>query len=230
LMLMPDISAWNFQGHQTVAETMYYSADFSLQKKLNLTLLKEGAIAPDKVFHDVRLHHYPPSYQLAQKWLNEADYYYKKEEYNNASYAFGVASHYISDSFVAPHYISKEPASLHSQFERIKNYNLDVKCYKSEINLNESLYAASKNEKDWSEWVLTKNESIPKREFEQALNLAFPVFLNTFNSTCNDFKTEVITQNFYINKNVIIFLIINFVVYLTFIFNRRYKIIKRIKF
>ncbi|MEK6862960.1 MAG: zinc dependent phospholipase C family protein [Nanoarchaeota archaeon] len=230
LLLLGNVDAWNFKGHNTVVEVVYYNADFSLQQKLNLTLLKEGSTAPDLDFHDTRLHHYPPSYYLAEKWLQAAKNNYSFKEYNKASYAFGVASHYISDSFVAPHYIIKEPGSLHSEFERIKNYNVNVKCYKFDINLNSSLEQASKNKDDWTSWVLNKNEDIPKREFEHAVNLTFPVFLSAFNSICNNFTTEIIKQNFIINNNVIIFLSLILIFYLTFILNKKYKLIKRIGF
>ena len=227
---MPNTLAWNSKGHQAVVETMYYAAEFELQKKLNLTLLKEGSTAPDLVFHDVRSHHYPKSYPLAEKWINDAKKNYENQDYNEASYAFGVASHYISDSFVSPHYLSKEPGSLHSEFERIKSYNLSIKCYNSVVNLNESLKDATRNREDWTNWSLTKDPNIPRRELEQAINLTFPVFLTTFNSTCNNFKTEIIKQNFKKNDDVLIFISLTFISYLSFILNRRYKMIKRIRF
>ncbi|MEK6907564.1 MAG: zinc dependent phospholipase C family protein [Nanoarchaeota archaeon] len=227
---MANVEAWNSKGHNAVVEYVYYKSDFRLQEKLNLTLLKEGSVAPDRVFHDVRLHHYPPSYDLAERWLKGAENNYTLGDYNKASYAFGVASHYISDSFVAPHYISKEPGSLHSKFERLNNYNFDVKCYIQDINLNESLVQASKNKEDWLNWTLTFNSDIPRRELQQAINLTMPVFLNTFNSGCNNFSIEIIKQGFYINNNTIIFLSLILVSYLVFVLNKRYKISKRIRF
>lgn len=230
LLLMSNAMAWNFKGHQAIVEKSYYSADFELQKKLNLTLIKEGSIAPDRVFHDVRLHHYPPSNGLAEKWLNETIYYYKIKDYNKASYSFGVASHYISDSFVAPHYISREPSSLHSEFERLNDFKVNVKCYNFEVNLNESLKEASKNKDDWTLWTLSKNQSIPKREFEQATNLTLIVFLNSFNSSCNNFQTEVTKNNLILNKNVIIFLSLVVLIYLIYYLNKKSFVIKRIRF
>lgn len=230
MSFLGEVDAWNFNGHQAIVETAYYHAGFSLQQRLNLTLLKEGSIAPDKNFHDVRLHHYPPSYYLAERWLKSAKNNYSLGDYNKASYAFGVASHYISDSFVAPHYTSREPGSLHAEFERLKNFRVNIKCYKSNIDLNESLYQASRNREDWTSWVLSKNESIPRKEFEQAINLTIPVFITTFNSTCNLFQTEIIKRNFIINQNMIIFLSLISMLYLTTILNKKFKIIRRIRF
>jgi hypothetical protein len=155
---------------------------------------------------------------------------YSLKDYNKASHAFGVASHYIADSFISPHYISKEPGSLHTEFEKIKDYKIRINCYNSLINLNESLKEASRNKEDWTNWTLTKNPEIPKREFEQAANLSMLIFLKIFNSSCNNLETEIIKKDFRINKDIIIFLFLILISYLTFIFNKKYKLIKRIKF
>jgi len=228
LLLISSVDAWNFKGHQGIVEIVYYKSDFGLQERLNLTLLKEGAIAPDRVFHDVRLHHYPPSYYLAEKWLDDAKEQYELKDYNKASYSFGVASHYISDSFVAPHYVSKEPGYLHSEFEAqaIKNLDLNIKCYNANINLNETLSKGVENKNDWTLWVLTKNETIPKKEYGQALNAAFPIFLEVFNSTCNNFHTEITRQKFNFNKSFV-FIVLILIIY---ILKNKFKLIKRIRF
>ncbi len=119
---------------------------------------------------------------------------------------------------------------MHTEFEKIKDYNIKINCYNSLINLNESLKEASKNKEDWTNWTLTKNPEIPKKEFEQAVNLTFPIFLNTFNSSCNNFETEIIKGKFRINNNIIIFLSLILIIYLTFILNKKYKLSKRIRF
>ena len=229
-VLISNVDAWNSKGHQTVAEYAYYNSGFELQNKLNLTLMKQGSTAPDLVFHDVVKHHYPPSYYLAERWLQAAKDNYSLKDYNKASYAFGIASHYISDSFVAPHYISKEPSSLHSEFERIKNYSFNLECYKANFNLNQSLEQASKNKEDWTKWTLTKDEEIPRRAYKGALNLTSLVFLDIFNSTCNNFKTEIIKQRFRLNNNIIIFFLLIAICYFSFVLNKKYGFTKRIRF
>src|SRR3989344_4367570 len=136
LTLLNAVYGWVWETHQMFAEKTYNSMPSDLREKLNLTAMKEGAIAPDKDFHDNIKHHYPPSYELALKWLNfscDADC-----DYNNIIYNFGVASHYISDSFVAPHYIAKEPSYLHSEFER-QSYISKVKCYDYNLDLEDAL-------------------------------------------------------------------------------------------
>ena len=197
ILLASSADAWNSYYHRSLAEKAYYSLDFSTQEKLNLTLIKEGATTPDLVFHDVVKHHYPPSYNLAVKWLNDANVNYEKGNYNDASYSFGVASHYITDSFVAPHYTSKEPGNLHSEFENIdRKYKFKTKCYYKEYDLNQTLYSGSLNKEDWALWLLSKDDDIPKKELEQALSALYPVALDTFSSSCNNFETEIVKRKF----------------------------------
>ena len=230
-ILIIQVNAWNSVTHKALATKAYYSLDFDTQAKLNLSYITEGAVAPDLVFHDVVLHHYPKSYYKAEEWLEKAKIDYANKNYNEASYDFGVASHYITDSFVAPHYISKEPSSLHSEFENIKNYKFKTKCHNDNLDLNYSLSLGRLNKEDWTPWLLTKNQSIPKKGVEQALYALYPVALETFNSSCNNLKTEIIKRKFsFINKNLIIFFAILIVIYLVYYFNKRYKFIRKIRF
>lgn len=194
---MNNADAWNSYYHKALVEKAYYSLDFETKEKLNLSLIKEGAVAPDLIFHDVVLHHYPPSYDKAVKWLSDAKRDYSNKEYNEASYAFGVAAHYITDSFVAPHYIRREPGSLHSEFENINRiYKFKTKCHNNSLNLNYTMYLGSLNKNDWGLWLLTKDSEIPKKEAEQALYSLYPVILETFNASCNNFETEIIKRKF----------------------------------
>jgi len=200
ILLSFNVDAWNSHYHRSLAETVYYHLDVNVQRELNLTLIKEGATAPDLVFHDVVLHHYPPSYTKASQWLEKARLSYKDKDYNDASYSFGVASHYITDSFVAPHYTSKEPGSLHSEFENLKPYRFKSKCADAKINLNQSVFTGSLNKEDWGLWLLSKDKEIPQKEVEQALSTLYPVALETFNTKCNDFNTEIVKGKFNLLK------------------------------
>src|SRR3990170_830062 len=95
LLAIPTSYSWNFRTHETFVENVYNSFPRNIQSNLNLTALKEGSTAPDNVFRDYRNHHYPPSYTKALFWLNKTKTSYNESNYNEASYSFGVASHYI---------------------------------------------------------------------------------------------------------------------------------------
>ena len=185
LLLILFLIAWKWPTHENIISSIHNQLDLETQGELNLTLMKEGAIAPDKDFKDTVNHHYPPSYKLAQNWLNKARYYYSTQNYEQASYAFGVASHYIDDSFVAPHNINGESSQDHSDFEeQPQNYFPKTKCYNVELNLEQELITATKNKKDWSIWLNNRDPNIPENEIEQAMPLLFHLAITTFDASC----------------------------------------------
>jgi hypothetical protein len=178
-------SGWNWPTHQGLAENIYHAMPLELQNKLNLTLLKEGSIAPDKDFHDNVLHSYPRSYPKSLFYLEETKKSIAQNNYQLASYNLGVSSHYISDSFAAPHSVKLEPSKLHAKFEDIPIYFPNRYCNNLSYNLNETLYLASiQGEKDWQAWLETNSTSIQKKELESASSILFAIALDTFNTTC----------------------------------------------
>ncbi|MAG47058.1 hypothetical protein CL617_00500 [archaeon] len=198
LILSLFTTSWSWTNHEILVERVYYTLDLETQNKLNVTLLKEGAIAPDKVFHDTVRHSYPKSYIESKEWLFKAKQAYKNKDYNNASYFFGITAHYISDTFSAPHNVKKEPSKLHSKFDSTK-YKPKVKCqnYPKEDDLNLSLYLSTINKEiDWYQWVNTNNNSIAISGLDDSLKLLYPIALETFNASCNTLQTEIITSNY----------------------------------
>ena len=217
ILLIVPVSAWNWDNHQLIVQTIYYRLDDQTQLKLNLSELEKGSLAPDKDFHDNVLHHYPPSYEKSITWLEQAEVAFNIGDYNTASYAFGVAAHYISDSFSAPHNIAKEPSKLHSQFESPKVV-LETPCLYQNYDLDQDLSKATENWKDWTPWLESRNEEIPKKEMEQSLELLFPIALDIFNAKCNKNNNQITSRGIYqettikkaplVNKKAVIFLII----------------------
>src|SRR3989338_934470 len=128
------ISGWTWQTHENIVEQALSSLNIS--DNINFTELKRGARAPDEIFKDFVNHHYPESYYKADKWISFSKGHFLYGEYNNASYGFGVASHYITDSFSAPHSVSYESQELHSQFEnQAKYYTPKTACLKEDYDL-----------------------------------------------------------------------------------------------
>ncbi len=203
LLILDSAEAWNWDTHRSLVDAVYYALDS--KQTLNLSLMEEGSIAPDKYFKDYVRHSYPKSYKQAEKWLAMAEDTYKTKDYGRASYAFGVASHYISDSFVAPHYISGESDKLHSLFEKQAEHKVSAKCRHYRYDLNESLYKASENKMDWEIWLDNKDSSIPERETEESLALLYAVALDLFKAECKTGKTTFYKTRFVITPNIIIF-------------------------
>ena len=171
--------AWNSETHQLLVENVYYSMPTSLQEKLNLSEMKKAATDPDLVFHDTVNHHYPVTKDLAYKYLEKAN------SLETFSYNFGVASHYIADSFVAPHSVSGEDSYLHSKFEKqVNGYTINVSCANYNFTLD-NLEISAKNKDDWPIWLKNQDKTIPQKELEQAQQFIYSLAIQKLSYECN---------------------------------------------
>ena len=181
------ICGWNWQTHPAFVESIYYQLSDADRSYFNVTALQEGSLAPDRDFHDTRYHHYPPSYNLTLYWLQKARTSYDQGNFPEASYAFGVASHYVSDSFAAPHNIEKESSKDHSFYERqaSERYML-VPCPSnfSLVDINATLLRATATGKTWSSWLATKDSNYPEQAVAHSMEPLYHLFWQTFNITC----------------------------------------------
>ena len=175
-LLISPAAAWNQQTHQNIASQVYHSLPLSVQYKLNLNEMKEGSIAPDVVFQDQTNHVYPKTYAKAQEWLNKAKAAYKSRNYNYASYCFGVASHYITDSCAGPHCYVGETHEQHVAYEKqATNMRPAIGIYASK-NLKTLLSAGYTNGKtDMKSWLKTKSSSIVQKDLNRAASVAYTI-------------------------------------------------------
>ncbi len=172
LVLVPCDYAWKWQTHSKIVEKTYYTLPTYIKKNLNLNAMKNGSNDPDQKFKDFKKHSFPYSYYLALKWLNKGKTAYANKKYHNASYDFGVASHYISDTYSAPH-SANDTSYLHSIYEKQANY------LKPTISIvNKDLYTSLKQgdaqgEKDWSSWKKTRKSSITQKDLNGAASATY---------------------------------------------------------
>lgn len=193
-LLIPQAHAWGFQTHKNIIEYVYLNLPLETQQKLNLTRLEEGSIMPDLVFKDTTKHHYPYSLLEAKKWLNND---------SDLSLNIGIASHYITDSFAAPHNIFGENYKDHAAFEKqIETYSPIVSCSNYNFKL-EDLKIGTLNSKDWPIWLKTKDKSIPQREVDQATKFLFSIVLQKLNATCIK-QTEVNEVPYFTKTKIIL--------------------------
>lgn len=194
LLLIPSVSAWSWNTHQNIVEYVYLNLEPETQQQLNLTRLREGAVIPDKDFKDHRLHHYPKSLAEAEKWLNND---------SDLSLNIGIASHYITDSFAAPHNILGEDYNQHAKFEKqVEYYYPNVECRDYNFSLND-LKISTKNSKDWDEWLKTKKKKLPQKEVDEATGFLFSIISKKLDAKCNVIKTRFFEKP-YLNKNKIL--------------------------
>ena len=194
LFLIPTVNAWSWDTHQNIIEYVYIALPVEVQTQINLTKLKEGSVIPDRDFKDHKFHHYPESLVEAKKWLNNN---------TDLSLNLGIASHYITDSFAAPHNIFGENYYQHAAFEnQVKKYYPNVECNDYGLKL-EDLKHATKNSKDWELWLKTKSKEIPQKEVDESTKLLFSVILNKLNTTCG-IKTKAIEVPYFNRTKILI--------------------------
>lgn len=229
LIILSSIAfAWNWDTHQAQVRTVFYYLPAELQDKLNLSAIEYGSIMPDKEFKDFENHHYPESVGKTKEWLDKSKESFSKDDYENASLYFGIASHYITDSFAAPHYTA-ENYNLHREYEdqASKGYYF-VNCTKRDFEIEEILKLGEFEGLTWKAWTLTKDERIPKTAAAKATEALIIISLNTFDAECNYQKTEIKKGMFSLDKKNLVIIFIALVVIL-FILKSIFKDLKIIK-
>jgi hypothetical protein len=180
LVLVPCDFAWKWSTHSAILEKTYDTLPSYIKKNLNLNAMKDGSNDPDEKFQDFINHSFPNSYSKAKKWLNKGKLAYNHKNYYYASYCFGIASHYISDSFSAPH-SANEISYLHSKYES------QARSLNPTMNItNKDLYTSLKQgdlqgEKDWNSWKKTKKTSIIQKDLNAATSATYSAIKNSIN-------------------------------------------------
>lgn len=189
LVFSPSASAWHVVTHKTIAEKIYYAMPLNVQYNLNLSEMERGAVAPDRIFKDSKYgnHRYPKSYKLAESWLKNGKTAYHEGNYNYASYCFGVASHYISDSYVVTHCanISKsdhrdyekqskemKPSAIWYREDQFEDINFSVAGHNK--SLKSKLTEAYKTgETRWGMWIEKRSMDLVQLDLDNATVIAY---------------------------------------------------------
>lgn len=190
ILLLMSVSAWNWDTHQAVVDSFFYSLPENDRNSFNLSAIEEGSIAPDASFRDFRLHHYPMSLERARYWLNKAQENASQSKITESSYNLGVASHYIIDSYSAPHYIAKEDYNNHKRYEdQASQEYFIVRCGTSSSSLESMLELGSKEKSTWYQWLKSRKKQIPMTATKKATQVIFASFLDKLNLSCGNQTT-----------------------------------------
>lgn len=193
---MSPVSAWDWNTHEEIVESNYHSLPEDMQQHLNLDLMKKGSIAPDFVFFDFKYHSYPNSYGKAIYWLNRGQFHYKKGDFYYASYCYGVASHYITDSFSAPH--AAGAGGLQHSIYEAKGSFLKPKITQINGDLKSNMYNGDLDGgKSWKLWIKTKNDSLIQNDLDHATGTSY----NAVYSSISD-AYPIQKNNFQTSKNL----------------------------
>jgi hypothetical protein len=173
LAFVQPVSAWAAPNHYQIAEEVYYSLPVDAQSKLDLPEILNGADDPDFKFFDFEYHHYPASQEKANYWLEKGKEYYAEGDYKQASYCFGVATHYISDGVCPPH-----SGGGHSGYEHTK-CELDALLLKPHLTSqnsdigSEQAESTQMSENAWEEWIKTGDNSYVQQCLDKAVDLSY---------------------------------------------------------
>ena len=110
-------AAWSVPTHYEIVETTYHALPTDVQSKLSLEVMMDGADDPDLKFFDYQYHKYPENQPKVDYWLNRGKIDYQNGNYHDASYSFGVATHYIADGCCAPHCVDNASHYDHFSYE-----------------------------------------------------------------------------------------------------------------
>lgn len=173
LIMAPASFAWKWTTHSDIVDSVYYNLPASKKTKINLAAMEDGSNDPDEKFHDTRCHSFSSSYYKANTWLSKGKLAYKNKNYKYASYCFGVASHYISDTFSAPHCVSGESSYLHTKYETQGGYLTPKISYTSGSIYSLMSSGYYKGKTDWSYWIKTKKSAYVQTDLNRAASVSF---------------------------------------------------------
>ncbi|WP_414469649.1 zinc dependent phospholipase C family protein [Methanobacterium sp. ACI-7] len=183
------VSAWNWNTHQEIVESNYNSMPVNIKQNLNLDAMKEGSDDPDFRFLDFKYHGYPNSYGKAEEWLNKGQYYYKNGDYYYASYCYGVASHYITDTFSGPHSANYSGAD-HVLYETRASF-LTPQVIQSSGDLSSSMSEGSLNGKsNWNRWLNSKDDSIIQNDLNKATSVSHNAIYGSISTSYSSTPVE----------------------------------------
>lgn len=167
------ILKWGWPAHASIADIVFNALPDDIKKNLDLDAMKDGSNDPDEEFKDTTSHHYPESYQKAVQWLKEGKLNYDEGNFKRASYCFGVASHYITDSFSAPHCVSHELSKDHHEFEVQANELTPTATYITGDLETLMKKGVEQGKTDWKNWKKTKDQSAAQSEINMGASVAY---------------------------------------------------------
>jgi hypothetical protein len=167
------VAAWSVPTHYEIAAKTYYALPADVQSKLNLELMMEVADDPDFNFFDYQYHKYPANQPKVDYWLNRGKIDYQNSNYQDASYSFGVATHYIADGCSAPHCVYNAPHYYHTLYE------LKALLLVPNINYNSGeIHLIMKNDYldgkvSWQSWMINENNSYIQNDLNRAVSACY---------------------------------------------------------
>jgi Zinc dependent phospholipase C len=173
------VAAWAVPTHYEIAATTYYALPADAQSKLSLVLMIEGSGDPDLKFFDYQYHKYPANQPKVDYWLNRGKIDYQNGKYQDASYSFGVATHYIADGCCAPHCADNASHYYHSIYE-LNALLLSPKIVSPGGYIHLVMQDDYLDGKDsWQNWMTNKKSIYIQNDLNRAVSVCFTAINNS---------------------------------------------------
>jgi hypothetical protein len=183
LIILPSTSAWNSgigDTHDNIASKLYHSTPAHIQKHLDLKEMKKGARWPDYNGESKKWHGYPLSVIRVNTYLKKAKNAYLNKNYKMESFYYGVMSHYISDTYAAPHTVKR--LSFHTKYyaqgdrSGIKNYK--IRYSSPTMMLKYGYFEGQKSAGEWEKRSLWKfrTTSVVQNDLNRAFSATLSIY------------------------------------------------------
>ncbi len=209
VLFIPGVVAWNWDTHEAIITSVYYHLNDTWKEKLSLEHLQEGSVIPDKIFKDFSKHGFPEAIDETRHWLDQTKVFLARKDYANASISLGIASHYMGDSFAAPHSVAGEPYSLHKGYEDQASQDyFYASCLEQDLLLKDIIYTGSQQGSTWQDWLERHDPALPQASTREATLYVTAFALSFFDDTCHTFETHIEEAPFTFNVTTAIVLTI----------------------
>jgi hypothetical protein len=166
-------AAWSVPTHYEIVEKTYHALPLEVQSKLSLQRMYEGCEDPDLKFLDYPYHKYPANQANVDYWLNRGKIDYQNGDYNDASYSFGVASHYISDGCCAPHCVNNASHDYHFFYE-LRALVLEPKINYVDGDIHSIMLNYYEKGKDsWQGWISNKSDFYIQNDLDRSVSASY---------------------------------------------------------
>ncbi len=176
-LITSPVTAWEWNAHKKIVDEVYTNMPSDVQKDLKpyIALMKEGSTYPDTIPGDKVNHGYPGSYPQTTMWLDKGKVAYEKGDYKESAWCFGVASHYISDTFSAPHcgWINDK-----DKYWQIGNELTPKKHDFQYSNLNNMLkYGNERGKESLTSWNKNEDRGIVQQDLNRGVSATYTAIL-----------------------------------------------------
>lgn len=179
MLHIPSAAAWAVPTHYEIVEKTYQTLPPNIQSNMDLNIMKDGSDDPDLKFFDYSFHHYPLNQIKIHYWFNRGKIDYKNGNYADASYSFGVASHYMADGCCAPHCENQTSHYAHSIYE-IKALLLSPNINYYNGNIDSIMEMDEINGKiSWENWSNNENDFYIQNDLDRAASATYSAVMES---------------------------------------------------